>query len=265
VGYINKEVRMPVPLRPAYRIYRWLWSGLDWLYPPLCGGCGSKGERWCPSCQVATRVLGEDVCSICGGNLNASGLCRRCAVSRPHFDQLRSWAEYGGPLRHAIHRLKYSRDMSLGEALARPMVACFQSQAWPVDLILPVPLGLARLAQRGYNQATLLARPIALAMNLPFRPSGLERQRETRSQVDLSAEQRWTNVSGAFHADPGVVRGKRVLVVDDIATSCATLDACAIALREAGAEAVYCLTLARAGVKSHIKEPRHTNLVSSRG
>jgi competence protein ComFC len=245
---------MPVPLRPAYRMYRWLWCGLDLLYPPLCGGCGAKGQRWCSSCQLATRLLGKNVCDKCGCALSAPGLCSQCSCSPPHFDRLRAWAGYGGPLRKAIHRLKYKKDMSLGDLLSRRMIGCLQAQAWPVELVLPVPLGLARLAQRGYNQSTLLARPIALAMNLPFQPSGLRRQRETRSQVDLSAEQRKANVSGAFAADPKVVGSRRVLLVDDIATSCATLDACAVALLEAGAASVYCLTLARAGVKSHYSE-----------
>jgi competence protein ComFC len=245
---------MPVPLRPAYRMYRWLWCGLDWLYPPRCGGCGGQGERWCPDCQRATIVLDEHICLKCGQALSSPGLCAQCNAHPPSFTRLRSWGEYGGPLRLALHRLKYSKDISLGEVLARPMLACLRSQGWPLDLILPVPLGLARLAQRGYNQATLLARPIALATNIHFKPSGLHRQRETRSQVDLSAEQRRANVSGAFRADPRVVGVRRVLVVDDIATSCATLDACAGALLEADAEEVYCLTLARAGVKSHSNE-----------
>jgi competence protein ComFC len=246
---------MPVPLPPAYRMYRWLWSGLDCLYPPACGGCGAQGERWCASCQAKTVITGLDVCPTCGQACVRSGLCSQCRAALPKYTQLRSWAEYAGPLRQALHRLKYHKDMALGEVLARPLVGCLRDLDWPVDTLLPVPLGVARFAQRGYNQSALLAQPLALAVGIPYRPAGLRRPRETRSQVDLSAEQRRVNVSGAFRAEPKLVRGRCVLVVDDIATSGATLDACAAALLEAGATNVYCLTVARAGVRSHQSEP----------
>jgi competence protein ComFC len=246
---------MPVPLRPAYRMYRWLWSGLDCLYPPACGGCGTQGVRWCSSCHGETVIIGPHVCPVCGQAGVRTGLCSTCQASPPQYTRLRSWAEYAGPLRHALHRLKYHKDMALGEVLARPLAGCLRSLDWGIDTLLPVPLGVARFAQRGYNQSALLARPLALAMHIPYRPAGLRRPRETRSQVDLSAEQRRVNVSGAFRAEPKLVRGRRVLVVDDIATSGATLEACAAALLEAGAADVYCLTVARAGVRSHQSEP----------
>ncbi len=150
-------------------------------------------------------------------------------------------------MRKAIHRLKYKRDVALGEALAQPMIRCLQTQAWPIDLVAPVPLGLARKAERGYNQAALLARPIALSLGLEYRSNIVWRGRETRSQVGLSAEARRENVAGAFWAKAVQVRGKRVLIVDDVLTTGATVNACAQAVIEAGAECVYGLTLARAG------------------
>jgi predicted amidophosphoribosyltransferase len=110
-------------------------------------------------------------------------------------------------------------------------------------------LGVARLKECGYNQAALLARPLALGCGLAFRPQALTRVRETRSQVGLSFVQRCENVSGAFQAWPDRVSGLNVLVVDDVATSSATLEACAAALLGAGANQVYGLTLARAGHK----------------
>ncbi|MGW8144998.1 MAG: ComF family protein [Anaerolineales bacterium] len=114
-------------------------------------------------------------------------------------------------------------------------------------MVVPVPLGVARLKERGYNQAVLIARPLALRINVPCKTQVLHRVRETRTQVGLSLSQRRENVENAFQAIKGEVSRKRVLVVDDVATSSATLNACASALLKAEADAVYCLTLARAG------------------
>jgi ComF family protein len=179
--------------------------------------------------------------------VESPGLCPRCRAAPPHFTAVRSWAVFAGPVRQAIHRLKYRRDLSLGETLARPLIGYLQELAWALDLVVPVPLGVARLKERGYNQATLLARPLALGCRLGFRPQALSRVRETRSQVGLSYAQRLENVSGAFQAHPRWVAGQRVLLVDDVATSSATMEACAGALAGAGAACVYGLTLARAG------------------
>ena len=164
----------------------------------------------------------------------------------PHFDALRAWAVYKGPVRQAIHRLKYKRNIGLGEVFGRRLMDCMLKLRWQVDAIIPVPLGIARLAQRGYNQASLLARPVAWGLGLDYLPQALQRVRETRSQVDLSVLERKRNVTGAFHARCDQVRGRRILVIDDVATSGATIDACAAALLEGGAVQVYGLTLARA-------------------
>jgi ComF family protein len=143
--------------------------------------------------------------------------------------------------------LKYKRDISLGIVLAEPLVGLFTELGWDCNLILPVPLGLARLKERGYNQSDLIARPLALAVGIPYQSNGLIRVRETRSQVGLTITQRHENVSGAFQALSGIVSGRRVLVIDDVATSSATLEACATALIKAGSSKVFALTLARAG------------------
>jgi len=126
------------------------------------------------------------------------------------------------------------------------MIRSLSFTAWKVDLVVPVPISLSRRSERGYNQAALLARPITLCFGLEYRPQALEKSRETRSQVGLSLEERQTNVHGAFFAEHRIVEGKNILVVDDVTTSGATLNACAQALRLAGAKEVYCLTLARA-------------------
>jgi ComF family protein len=152
---------------------------------------------------------------------------------------------YGGPVRQAVHSLKYKRNMALGEIFSREMIACLSQLSWKIDVVIPVPLGIARLAERGYNQAALLARPVALGLGIPYQPNGLGRARETASQVDLDAKERKRNVRGAFRARPAIVKGRNVLLIDDVATTGATLDACAEALLAQEASAVYAFTLAR--------------------
>jgi competence protein ComFC len=155
-----------VHLPLSYRLYRSLWTCLDWLYPPTCGGCGTQGLRWCAACQAAVEPLAPPLCQHCGQPLTSPGLCRECRESPPAFKVARSWAAFDGPVRSALHRLKYRRDLGLGEVLALPLVGLAARQSWAIDMLLPVPLGVARFAQRGYNQSALLARPLALAMRV---------------------------------------------------------------------------------------------------
>jgi competence protein ComFC len=149
-------------------------------------------------------------------------------------------------MREAIHRYKYQHDIGLGERLARMMASGIKKLNWSLDLITCVPLGLVRFKERGYNQATLLAFPTALSLKIPFSARALARIRETRSQVELSVIERQQNMEGAFKAESKLVNGKTVLVIDDVATSGATLNACAKALLDVGATGVYAYTLARA-------------------
>lgn len=231
--------------RPAYRLYQLAWAGLDWLYPPHCGGCGKPGSRWCTSCQGSVCLIPDTICRVCGKILDNAGLCQGCDESPPPYHALRAWAVYGGPLRAALLRLKYDRDIALGEILAHPLGDFLRGFNWQVDLVTAVPSGSAQRAQRGYNQAALLAFPLALTSGKIYRPQALVKSRETRSQVGLSFAQRHENVVGAFSANARVIDGNRILVVDDITTSGATVNACAKALRDAGARRVYCLALTR--------------------
>lgn len=134
----------------------------------------------------------------------------------------------------------------MGEALATMLLGMVNQFDWEIDVVAPVPLSAGRLKERGYNQAALLAFPLALALGIPYKRRSLKRIKETRTQVGLDVRQRWENVKGAFWGDPLIVRDRRILLVDDVATSGATLNACALALKGAGARSVYALTLARA-------------------
>ncbi|NMB87669.1 MAG: ComF family protein [Chloroflexi bacterium] len=235
------------PTRPGHRLYHTLWSAVDWFYPPHCGGCDRLGERWCARCDAAVLPIAEPACPVC--SLPGSrGICPHCRAHRPAFQALRSWGLYEGPLRTAIHRLKYHNDIGLSETFSSKLLAVFQKTGWVVDGILPVPLNHQRMRQRGYNQAALLAYPLSLACGIHWVPAALQRNRDTASQVGLSVEQRLANVDGAFRADEKLVRERTFLLVDDVATTTSTLQACAAALLDAGAAGVYALTLARAFV-----------------
>jgi competence protein ComFC len=168
----------------------------------------------------------------------------QCRSQPPTFNALRSWCAYKENSRQAIHRLKYSRDVGLAEALAQQVCQLAGSLSWPVDVVTSVPLNPARLKQRGYNQSSLLGLPVALALGVAFRPGLLSRTRDTATQVGLSAEERKNNVKGAFSA--GLSTGRNVLIIDDVITTGATMNACALALRSAGASSVYGLSFARA-------------------
>ncbi|MDD5371739.1 MAG: phosphoribosyltransferase family protein [Anaerolineaceae bacterium] len=136
--------------------------------------------------------------------------------------------------------------MSMGEALSNALIQRLNEFGWWVDLVTPVPLSQGRYRERGYNQSALLAYPVALAHGIRYSSKALQRVRETASQINLTAEERHRNVLGAFAAESRIVAGKKVLVIDDVATTGATIGACAEALLKAGAVVVYGLTLARA-------------------
>jgi len=142
--------------------------------------------------------------------------------------------------------MKYRRNIGLGDMLAVQMTHFFYSLQWHVQAILPVPLGKKRLKERGCNQVALVARPLAYEVGLEYIPRALQKTRETRSQVGLTISQRHENVYKAYQADSQVVKGKSVLIMDDVATTGSTISACTASLLSAGAQEVYVLTIARA-------------------
>jgi ComF family protein len=153
---------------------------------------------------------------------------------------------FEGPLQKAIHQLKYRNDYILADTLAVRLAMVGPDPVAPGTLVVPVPLAVERLRERGYNQAGLLARAFAELRGLRWAPSAARRVRHTASQVGLSAPERRANVAGAFVGDPRIVRGRPIILVDDVCTTGATLAACAESLVSAGATTVWGLTLARA-------------------
>lgn len=142
--------------------------------------------------------------------------------------------------------MKYRRNIGLGEALAAQMVEFVNSLHWNLDILVPVPLGKKRLRERGYNQVALVARPLAHYAGIQYLPGALSKERDTRSQVGLNVSQRQKNVSNAYRADERKLKGKSVLLVDDVSTTGSTILSCTDALLSAGAREVYAITIARA-------------------
>jgi competence protein ComFC len=228
-----------------YTLHRSAWSALDLLFPPVCGGCQQMGSRWCEDCQKKVKLLNGILCDICGLPQAQVGICKTCLADKPHFHALRAWTIFEDPIRNVLHKLKYNRDISLGDALAYHILPFVQNLNWQVDLILPTPLGKQRMKERGYNQAAMIAKPLAMALQVDYNETQLMRKKETITQVGLNKLQRKRNVEGAFQAGASVKR-KNILVMDDVSTTGATLSSIAQALHEAGANQVYALTVARA-------------------
>jgi competence protein ComFC len=240
--------------RRIYYFYRLIWTGLDLVFPPTCSGCGKPGYRWCDDCQRNIVLISKPYCDFCGIPLHGkASLCLDCQRERPRYRILRSWSTFDPPVQNALHRLKYRHDIGLGDALAVQLSGYVSNLNWPINLVVPVPLGKRRLYERGYNQVGLIARPLSLSMNIAYAPDALTRGRETRSQVGLSKFERHANVFGAFHAKQSRVNGRTALLIDDVATTGSTLSSCAEALYAAGAQDVFAVTVARALIHHNLR------------
>lgn len=228
---------------------------IDFLFPPRCPICMCRNDRvqFCERCRRLIDSPLAPLCLRCGEIFAGDGpdhLCSRCVRRPPHFDCARACARYAqashNPLTIALHRFKYGRDISLAPLLGHLLVDRFPL-AFAHDVIVPVPLDIARLRWRGFNQSVLLARYIGNHFDRPVALWELKRCRTTTVQVGLTEPQRRMNVRGAFSiANAGAVRGKRVLLVDDVMTTGATADECAGVLYRAGARLVDVVVVARA-------------------
>ncbi len=229
-----------------FHITHKIFSGLDLLFPPHCAGCKKPGYRWCPDCERKTTKITKNICLDCGIPQKISGICIPCQNYPTAYSSARAWGLHKGPLRNAVHQLKYRRDIALGENLAIYLKNLVKTQNWEIDLILPIPLARKRLKTRGYNQAALLAYPLAYYLEMAYSSKALRRDRETRSQIGLNRQERRENVRNAFAANSNLVNGKTILLVDDVFTTGATLNSASLSLLESGAKSVYAVSLARA-------------------
>lgn len=215
---------------------------LDLLFPPACYGCHKPGVLLCSTCLAAIEPPPQRACLRCG----APAVVDYCSACRPSpLDGVISLAVFQPPLQPAIHAFKYAGI----SGLAAPLAACM-AEAWPrtglsADAFVPVALHARRIRERGYNQAALLVRELAAATGLRDGDGWVQRRRDTRPQVGLGQAERRANVADAFSADP-CVAGQAIVLIDDVCTTGATLEACAVALKGAGAASVWGYTLARA-------------------
>ena len=224
---------------------------LDLVFPPHCILCRAAGAWLCDACLEQFPRLEKAVCQRCGSPLSGTApLCHPCTQNPSEIEGVRSAVLFEGGARQAVHQLKYAGQSALAVPLARLMAQCWHAAPLPVDVWAAVPLHVARQRERGYNQSYLLGREFARLVGLPEMSGTLRRVRATQAQVGLSASQRRINVYEAFAYYPPRrgqgVQGRRVLLIDDVCTTAATLEACAIALKRAGAVGVWGFTLARA-------------------
>lgn len=224
---------------------------LDLLLPCtclLCGAAAAKAEALCPGCRADLPRLGPYVCPVCATPLvTAAPRCADCLRHPPAFDATHAVLRYAFPLDRLVQQLKFGGRHSFHRlASADFLAACLLAGPHPAgDLILPVPLARERLAERGFNQALEIARPLARALSLPLDAHSLIRARDTPPQSRLPWRVRHRNVRHAF-ACHGDFSGKTVIVVDDVMTTGATLDAVARALKVNGAARVVNWVVARA-------------------
>lgn len=239
------EEKVVLPI--ASNLYHKFWESLDWIFPPHCAGCGQLGQRWCPDCLANTQSIKLPVCKKCGEPVSQNNFIhRRCSTDLEFIEFIRSYGYYQTPLLDAIHKLKYQNDIGIAESLAMYLVDLYKTIEWETDIVIPVPLNKQKLSSRGYNQAKLIARPFSFAINRPLISNALFRTIDTKSQVGLSRNERILNVQDAFIVENDSIQGKRIILVDDVSTTGATLEACARALNKAGAKAIVGLTLAKA-------------------
>jgi ComF family protein len=222
---------------------------IDFALPARCAGCADVIEEvgsFCPSCWGQMEWLGNAGCQRCGLPLAGTEAdhCARCLADPPKLDRMRAVVAYDEIPRSIVLRLKYGRKVALARTMARYMAPL--KGDWDSDaLIVPVPLHRWRLWGRGFNQAALIARELARSWGLETDGQILRRSRPTKPLKGLNHTQRRKAVAGAFRAGTDKIKGKTVILIDDVLTSGSTAEACARALRRAGAGRIELICWAR--------------------
>jgi len=219
---------------------------LGFLFPQWCVGCGREVDFICKSCQQTLHKIMPPLCPRCGQPQPTRILCPGCVGWQTQIDGIRSPFRFDGVIRQAIHQLKYRNLRALAVPLARLLHDFLVTNPIPGEVLVPVPLHHKRLRERGYNQSELLAQELRRLTSLPVMNDCLVRQRHTPPQARTSTvDERRGNVADAFACRRQRLQEKQILLIDDVATTGATVNACAAALKAAGAASVWGLVLAR--------------------
>jgi len=221
---------------------------LDLFLPPRCGGCRKVGAWLCDQCRSKIRRLEEPLCRRCGVELASARKDCGCRTRLRSLTRLRSAVAYEGPIENAVHRFKYEGWTRLAGPLAQLVAERLVVEGLAARCAVAVPLHPDRLRERGFNQADLLAAELRRRLVI-FEPVGkLVRTRPTPPQVGRDRLRRFSNVRHAFEWHGPPIGGESILLIDDVATTGATLDACASALRAAGSGPVTGVSVARVNV-----------------
>ncbi len=228
------------------QLHKFAGAALNFFLPQNCLGCGKEGELICPACRRKLTPLAYPVCPKCGRPQSSGVLCPACVSWQSSIECIRSPLRFEGLTREAVHQFKYNNLRSLKHILTAILTDYLLQYPLPSDVIVPVPLHPRRLRERGYNQSHLLAAELSRRMNLPLVDGELKRIKYLQPQVKTkSVQERRENVKDSFDCRTFPLPAAHVLLVDDVATSGATMDACAAALKKAGVKSVYGLSLAR--------------------
>jgi ComF family protein len=225
------------------QIPKWL---VDFFFPSRCLGCGRWGDLICEKCFLDLPRIVPPICSKCGRPESSGGLCPGCWSTPPSIDGIRSVFRFEGVVRKAIHQLKYYDLKTISKDLAKILYDYITFNKLEYEVIVPVPLHKKRLRHRGYNQSLLIARELGKLTNNDVLTDVLVRVKEGVSQARTTGvQQRMKNVKDAFSYQGYSAMNRKVILIDDVCTSGATLESCAEALKSAGAETVWGLTIAR--------------------
>ncbi len=220
-------------------------AALDLLFPRWCIGCGKEGDYICRACRRELPVIIPPICPKCGRPQSQGLVCRACTDAPGVIDGIRSPFLFNGVIRQAVHELKYRNLRALVPSLAGLLYDYLRKNPVPGDVLVPVPLHPKRQRERGYNQSALLARELGRLSGLSVEEGCLVRRSYALPQArSAGVSQRQKNVAGAFACVDERLRGRGVILMDDVSTSGATLNASAGVLKSGGAAAVWGLTVA---------------------